>query len=197
MDGCESMDLGIQGISDAQLIGHGAFGSVYRARQAQLNRMVAVKLFQPDGSSEFDSLSFERECAAIGQFNWCPNIVTVFEAGMSDFGRAYIVMEYAAGGSLAERIRESGPLQEDEVTRIASELAAGLAEAHEAGLLHLVISNRPMSWLPRAARRFWLISGLRAGLDSLSPRTHLGLPARLPIRPLRFSRVEASQCSNT
>lgn len=131
-----SMDIGVPGIVEAEPIGHGSFGSVYKARQPQLNRTVAVKIFHASESDGVDLQSFERECAAIGQFDWSPNIVTVFSAGATQHGKPFIVMEYAPGGTLADRVRNHGPLPEIEVVEIATALAGALVEAHAAGVLH-------------------------------------------------------------
>ena len=62
-------DVGIDGFSDAEIIGRGAFGSVYRATQADLDRPVAIKIFQgaPDDQSLND---FLRECRALGALDW-------------------------------------------------------------------------------------------------------------------------------
>ncbi|WP_344068092.1 hypothetical protein [Nostocoides vanveenii] len=61
-------DIGIPGYDDADLLGQGGFGVVYKCRQVALNRTVAVKIFRStDGSMPFET--FERECAAIGQLD--------------------------------------------------------------------------------------------------------------------------------
>jgi serine/threonine protein kinase len=130
------MDIGIPGCVEAEFIGRGGYGSVYRCHQPALNRKVAVKIFSLSRAETDDIVAFERECAAIGQLDWCPNIVTVFQAGRNEVGKPYIIMEYAPGQSLADRIKESGGLAESAVRRIGERIASALAVAHGAGILH-------------------------------------------------------------
>lgn len=128
-------DIGIPGYDDADLLGQGGFGVVYKCRQVALNRTVAVKIFRStDGSMPFET--FERECAAIGQLDWCPQIVTVFSTGQTKFGEPYIVMEYAPGGSLAGHLGVHGSMDESAARRIGLHIATALATAHDAGILH-------------------------------------------------------------
>ena len=84
-------EIGIDGVTDAEVIGRGAFGTVYRATQAELNRQIAVKVFQgaPDDSALDD---FLKECRAVGALDWCPHIVTVFGTGRTRHGEPYLSM---------------------------------------------------------------------------------------------------------
>jgi len=128
--------LGIPGCVDEVLIGRGGFGSVYRCRQEDLNRTVAVKVFNLSQAAAEDIAAFERECAAVGQLGWYPNIVTVFQTGRTVDGDPFLIMEFAPEGSLRDRIEQSGPLDESATRRIASRIAGALAVVHAAGMLH-------------------------------------------------------------
>ena len=79
---------------------------------------------------------FDRERASIGSLSGHPNIVTVYEAGVTDAGFPYLAMEYLPNGSLADRLAEHGPLPWPEVARIGVRLSGALESAHEAGILH-------------------------------------------------------------
>lgn len=129
------IDLGIDGYDCAEPLGRGGFGSVYRARQIAFNRTVAIKVFHAEIAGKESLDTFERECRAVGQLDWCPSIVTVFSSGRTTSGEPYIVMEYAPGGSLAAHIT-AGPLDESAARRIMGRIALALATAHEAGILH-------------------------------------------------------------
>ena len=128
-------DLGIPGIDAAEPIGRGGFAIVYRARQGAFNRTVAVKVLSVSVSDEDRSL-YARELAAMGTLTGHPNIVTVFSSGFTADGRPYMVLEYLPEGSLAERLRRSGPLPWPEAVSIGVRLAEALAAAHLAGVLH-------------------------------------------------------------
>ena len=129
------IDLGIDGYDCAEPLGRGGFGSVYRARQIAFNRTVAIKVFHAEIAGKESLDTFERECRAVGQLDWCPSIVTVFSSGRTTSGEPYIVMEYAPGGSLAAHIA-AGPLDESAARRIMGRIALALTTAHEAGILH-------------------------------------------------------------
>jgi hypothetical protein len=127
--------LGIEGLEDAVEIGRGGFAVVYRARQTALNRLVAVKVLAAslDPSSR---LRFAREGFAVGSLSGHPNIVTVFDTGMTPGGRPYIAMAYLPRGSLADRLDRDGPLPWPEATRVGVKLAGALETAHATGTLH-------------------------------------------------------------
>ncbi|HMI29510.1 MAG TPA: serine/threonine-protein kinase, partial [Gaiellaceae bacterium] len=93
-----------------------------------LGRGVVVKLLAPDA----DRTRFEREARAVAALAH-PNIVQLFDFG--DEERRYMVFEYLAGGSLEERLTHAEALSDDEVDRIARDVAAGLAHAHEHGVV--------------------------------------------------------------
>jgi serine/threonine protein kinase len=78
---------------------------------------------------------FRRECMDIGQLSNHPNIVTVYEAGLTDDDDAYIVMEHMSGGSISDRIT-AGPLSWTEAVEVTTKIGAGLDAAHRAGILH-------------------------------------------------------------
>jgi serine/threonine protein kinase len=115
-------------------VGKGGMGEVYRARDTKLERDVALKVLPPDVAAVSERLRrFEQEARAASALNH-PNIVTVYGVGEHE-GRPYIVMEYVRGRTLREVIA-GGPLAVDQIVRHASQLAEGLARAHQAGIVH-------------------------------------------------------------
>lgn len=129
------VDLGIEGLCDAEEIGRGGFAVVYRARQPALDRLVAVKL----GSSTLDEpgrARFEQEGVALGRLSGHPNIVSVHGTGLAQGGRPYIAMDYLRRGSLADQVHRYGPLAWHQGARVAIKVAGALESAHRAQTLH-------------------------------------------------------------
>jgi serine/threonine protein kinase len=115
-------------------LGSGGMGEVYLARDLTLGREVAIKVMKAGGSSEPDRLRrFEREARAAAALNH-PNIATIYEVGEHE-GTPFIAMELVEGKTLRQRLKE-GPLPMEEVLRLATQVAGGLAKAHEAGVVH-------------------------------------------------------------
>ena len=120
-------------------IGRGAMGVVYRARDPIIGRALAVKVVSLSGGLADDAKEeyrqrFFREAQAAGNLHH-PNIVTVFDAG-EERGVPYIVMELVEGESLSQRLKRAGKLSVEEASSIAKQVAAGLAYAHEKGVVH-------------------------------------------------------------
>ena len=113
-------------------LGHGGMAVVYLAHDESLQRLVAVKVLAANlGDDETFRTRFLREARLAGRLSH-PNIVQVYDAGESDDGRPYIVMEYVAG----ETVAECGKLQASEAVALVLQACAGLQHAHDAGLVH-------------------------------------------------------------
>jgi eukaryotic-like serine/threonine-protein kinase len=105
-------------------IGAGGMGTVYRAIDTRLNRVVAIKI-----AGERYSERFQREAQAISTLNH-PNICTLYDVGPN-----YLVMEFIGGSTLAAEIKKA-PLAIESVARYGAQIANALAEAHAAGIVH-------------------------------------------------------------
>ncbi|HTK28869.1 MAG TPA: protein kinase [Vicinamibacterales bacterium] len=115
-------------------IGAGGMGEVYRARDTRLDRDVAIKVLPPSFSVDADRLRrFTTEAQAIGRLNH-PNIVAVFDVGSHE-GAPFIVSEFLEGETLGARLQH-GLLPPSKVIDLARQTAAGLAAAHEKGIVH-------------------------------------------------------------
>src|SRR5262249_10208078 len=115
-------------------LGAGGMGEVYRARDTRLGRDVALKVLPEALAEDRDRLSrFEREARAASALNH-PNIVTIHEIGREG-DTAYIAMELVDGRTLRE-LTVSGPMPLRRILAIASQIADGLAKAHDAGIVH-------------------------------------------------------------
>ena len=122
-------------LQDVVEIGRGGFAVVYRAFQPRFGRTVAVKLLDPQGDPRAVE-RFERECEAMGMLSSHPNIVTIFDAGVTEDGKPYLVMEYMPDGTLDDRLEQEGPRPWEDVVDVGVKLAGALETAHEAGVLH-------------------------------------------------------------
>ena len=119
-----------------EVIGRGGMSTVYRATDLSLDRVVAVKVALDPLAEENPVYvaRFKREARAAAALN-DPGVVTVFDAG-ADGPTRYIVMEYVDGRSLAEILRDEGPLEPRRAAHIAAQIADTLAAAHAAGIVH-------------------------------------------------------------
>src|ERR1700691_3230639 len=116
------------------LLGAGGMGEVYRARDARLGRVVAIKILPAAFSADGDRLlRFEREARSASALNH-PNIVTIYDLGQ-DGSTHYIAMELIEGKTLRELLA-AGSLPIRRSIEIAAQVAEGLAKAHEAGIAH-------------------------------------------------------------
>lgn len=118
------------------LVGIGGMSAVYKARDRNLGRDVAVKLLHPHLASHPASLKrFEQEAKAISHLNH-PNIVNVFEYGISPKGQPYLIMDYLAGVSLAGLLREEQHLPIERAVELFIPICDALSHAHKKGILH-------------------------------------------------------------
>jgi tetratricopeptide (TPR) repeat protein len=116
-------------------IGAGGMAVVFRARDEQLDRLVALKLLTPGlAADEEFRRRFLREARAAAAVD-DPHIIPVYEAGQAD-GVLFIAMQYVSGGDVRDLLRREGPLPPGRVAAIISPVASALDAAHAAGLVH-------------------------------------------------------------
>jgi len=115
-------------------LGAGGMGEVYRARDTRLEREVAIKVLPAELASDVERLRrFEKEARSASSLNH-PNIVTIHDIG-SEGGVSFIAMERVEGVTLRNQMT-AGPLPVKRLLPIATQIADGLAKAHEAGIVH-------------------------------------------------------------
>jgi hypothetical protein len=118
-----------------QLLGAGGMGGVYRARDEGLNREVAIKVMLKSlGDDPQFVETFQREAQAAAKLNHS-HIAQIYSFGQEK-GQPYIAMELVSGGSLDKMMSIQGPMDPATVIHIGAQVAEGLREAAEAGLVH-------------------------------------------------------------
>jgi hypothetical protein len=116
-------------------VNRGGMGIVYEARQVTLNRTVAVKLVLGDARAESRALArFKVEAEAVAAVRH-PNVLQVHDCG-EHLGRAYLILEYCPGGTLADRLKEGQRLAPGRVADLVGKVARGVAAAHARGIIH-------------------------------------------------------------
>lgn len=119
-----------------QLLGSGSAGDVYRATHNALRRAVAVKVLHPslEASKDFGA-RFHAEALAVSRLDH-PNVLRVLDYGQEPEGMLYIVMELLEGRDLDSVLRDDGPLELTRLVDLVSQACAGIAHAHDAGVIH-------------------------------------------------------------
>jgi serine/threonine-protein kinase len=174
-------------------IGKGAAGTVWRARDPVIDRIVAiktVKLEHHDAEHAEEVARFKREAQAAGRLSH-PNIVAVYDYGEQG-ELAYIVMEHVDGGSLKNRLDAGERLPLPQVARVMDELLAALAHAHEKGVVHRDI--KPANMMLTQAGQVKVADFGIARIESSTMTqagTVLGTPAYMSPEQFRGDPVDA------
>jgi serine/threonine-protein kinase len=146
----------------------GGMANVYEAEDSRTQRTVALKVLPPYRvDNEIAARRLEREARLAGSLGH-ENVVAVLDWGELPDGRPYVVMERLRGETLRRRIDFHGPIAPLEAVEIAMQMAAGLAAAHEGGVLHRDVKpeNVFLEGRPGATARVKLLDfGLAAALD--------------------------------
>ena len=120
------------------LIARGGMGKVYKAEQAPLGRICALKVLNPNYNGDADPefhRRFFREASITSRITH-PNSVTIFDYGKTDDDVYYMAMEFLDGQTLHHALREVGTMPEERVGRIAQQMCRALREAHALDVIH-------------------------------------------------------------
>ena len=116
-------------------IGTGGMAIVYRAKDQNLSREVAVKILQPQFADNNKAVKrFRHEAKSVASLNH-PNIINIFDIGQDD-ETEYIIMEYITGQDLKEKIKDEGKLPTAQAVRIIEEVCQALIKAHRNNIIH-------------------------------------------------------------
>ncbi|MGC9042573.1 MAG: protein kinase domain-containing protein [Myxococcota bacterium] len=124
----------ITGYEIIGIIGKGGMGSVYKARQLSLNRLVAIKVLKSEYASQKDFiLRFNREAEVLAKLSH-PNIVPIIDKGVQN-GLFYFVMEYIDGETLRQKLK-NGRLRFDEAIKYTLQILRAISFAHKQNVIH-------------------------------------------------------------
>lgn len=117
------------------LLGAGGMGAVYKARDRELDRMVALKVIRPDLAADPHALDRFKQELILARKVTHKNVVRIYDLGDAG-GIRYITMDYLEGGDLASKLRERKKLPPDEATEIIRQVCRALNAAHSEGVIH-------------------------------------------------------------
>ena len=118
----------IEGVTISYCIGTGGQGSVYRGHQNFLQRSVAVKVLHPQVSQDLGR--FRREAQYLAKLQH-PNIVAIYQAGVTERNRCFMVLELVDGMDLSDYVKDYGPLKEADALSVILDAARGLQYGYE------------------------------------------------------------------
>src|SRR6516162_291343 len=170
------------------LAGRGGMGEVFRAEDLTLGQMVAMKFLPERLSQDARALArFHAEVRNARQVSH-PNVCRVFDIGETD-GALFLTMEYVDGEDLASVVRRIGRLSPDKATEIARQICAGLAAAHERGVIHrdLKPANIMLDGEGKIRITDFGLAGIAASLEGEEARA--GTPAYMAPEQLAGKQV--------
>ena len=172
------------------LLGRGGMGEVYRATDLALAQSVALKILPEDAATNEQLLErFHSEVRIARQVSH-PNVCRVYDLGEAD-GVPFISMEYVDGEDLASLLQRIGRLPSDKALEIARKLCAGLAAAHERGVIHRDLKPQNIM-LNKRGEVIIMDFGLAAVADQLhGAEARNGTPAYMAPEQLRGDSVTA------
>jgi len=117
-------------------IGMGGMSVVYKAKELQLNRMVAVKILLPHVAFDPRGIRrFRQEALAVSKLDH-PNIIRVYEFQIPEDGQPFLVMDLVEGQSLQDFINKNGPIESTRAISLLAQVCTGLEHAHKYGVIH-------------------------------------------------------------
>ncbi|MGA3040681.1 MAG: serine/threonine-protein kinase, partial [Bryobacteraceae bacterium] len=172
------------------LLGRGGMGEVYRATDLTLSQPVALKFLPDSGADHQRSLErFHSEVRIARQVSH-PNVCRVYDVGEAE-GMPYISMEYVDGEDLASLLQRIGRLPSDKALEIARKICAGVAAAHDKGVIHRDLKPANIM-LDRRGNVVVMDFGLAAVADQLrGAEARSGTPAYMAPEQLRGEQVTA------
>jgi serine/threonine protein kinase len=171
-------------------IGEGGMGVVYKVKDTRLDRTVSLKFLPPELTSDEEAKKrFIQEAKAAAALEH-PNICTVYEVDEAD-GQTFIAMSYIEGQSLKDELKD-GPLEIDEAKDIAIQIAEGLKEAHEKGIIHRDVKPANIMLTKRGQAKItdFGLAKLSWGVDLTKPSTILGTVAYMSPEQARGEEVD-------
>jgi serine/threonine-protein kinase len=172
------------------LAGRGGMGEVYRAEDLKLSQIVAIKFLPAALSQDAGALArFHSEVRIARQVSH-PNVCRVFDIGDAD-GIPFLTMEYVDGEDLASLVRRIGRLSSDKAIEIARQVCAGLAAAHDRGVIHRDL--KPANLMLDSAGKIRItdfgLAAIAASLDASDVKA--GTPAYMAPEQLEGKEVTA------
>jgi serine/threonine-protein kinase len=173
-------------------LGEGGMGAVYKARDNELDRLVALKVIRPELAGHPDILRrFKQELILARQVTH-KNVIRIFDLGMAD-GRKFITMDYIDGRDLKSILTQRGKLPPDEAVPIVQQICRGLEAAHVEGVVHRDL--KPQNIMLDASGRVWVMDfGLARSMDLVGmTRTGMlmGTPDYMSPEQARAAKVDA------
>jgi serine/threonine protein kinase/tetratricopeptide (TPR) repeat protein len=173
-------------------LGEGGMGAVYKARDHELDRLVALKVIRPDLAGHPDILRrFKQELILARQVTH-KNVVRIFDLGSAD-GRKFITMDYIDGYDLKSILVERGKLPAADVVPIFQQVCRGLEAAHTEGVVHRDL--KPQNIMLDETGRVWLMDfGLARSMEMAGlTRTGvlMGTPDYMSPEQARAEKVDA------
>ena len=160
------------------MLGAGGMGTVYRARDLQLDEVVAIKLLKGDMSSEAGIVERFRREVKLARRVTHRNVARAYDIGQDD-GEFFLTMELVEGESLGRLLGREGRLPVSRVLRIVHAVCAGLSAAHDAGVIHrdLKPDNVIVSEERVVVTDFGIARAAEAGLTNRTTGLLLGTPS--------------------
>jgi predicted ATPase/predicted Ser/Thr protein kinase len=171
-------------------LGRGGMGVVFKAKDTRLDRMVALKFLPPELKKDIDANKrFIQEAKAAAALNHS-HICTIYEVDEAD-DQTFIAMEYIGGQNLKDKLR-SGPLDIDDAQNIIVQIAQGLKEAHENGIVHRDIKPANIMLTEKGQVKItdFGLAKLSWGADLTKTSTTMGTAAYMSPEQARGKKVD-------